>query len=142
MQPSMYLLFTYLKRPQSILALLAKKISISYVDQEGLTCFTLSRLIALDKMPGVRPIGVGELVRRAISKAIVGFIQDDLKQAADFTQLCAGMEAGCEACNEELFEDPSCEAILVADASYAFNLLNRRQPYSISRPSVPPLQSH
>ena len=78
------------------LALLAKKISTTYVNPEGLSCLTASRLIALDKMPGVRPIGIGEVVRRAISKAIVGAIQDEIKQVAGCNQLCAGMEAGCE----------------------------------------------
>jgi hypothetical protein len=78
------------------LALIAKKISTSYVDPEGLTCLTASRLIALDKMPGIRPIGIGEVVRRAINKAIVSIIQDEITQVAGYTQLCAGLEAGSE----------------------------------------------
>ena len=111
------------------LALVAKKISTTYVDPEGLTCFTASRLIALDKMPGIRPIGIGEVVRRAISKAIVTTIQDDIKQVAGCTQLCAGIEAGSEVgvhSLRKIFNDTNCEAILLADASNAFNCLNRQ----------------
>ena len=111
------------------LALLAKKISTTYVDPEGLSCLTTSRLIALDKMPGVRPIGIGEVVTRAISKAIVGAIQDENKQTAGCSQLCAGMEAGCEVgvhAMRKSFGNPSCEAVLFADATNAFNCLNRR----------------
>ena len=111
------------------LALLAKKISTAYVDPKGLSCLTASRLIALDKMPGVRPIGIEEVVRRAISKAIVGAIQDEIKQVAGCSQLCAGMEAGCEVgvhAMRKIFDNPSCEAVLFADATNAFNCLNRQ----------------
>ena len=84
-------------------------------------------LIALDKMPGIRPIGIGEVVRRAINKAIVSIIQDEITQVAGYTQLCAGLEAGSEVgvhSMRKIFNDTSCEAILIADASNAFNRLN------------------
>ena len=44
------------------LASLARRLCTDYVDPAGLTAFTACRLIALDKYPGVRPIGVGEVV--------------------------------------------------------------------------------
>ena len=43
-------------------------------------------------------------------------------------QVCAGQEAGCESLVHtihELYEDQSSEAVLLADASNAFNLINR-----------------
>ena len=40
------------------LASLARRLCTDYVDPAGLTAFTACRLIALDKCPGVRPIGV------------------------------------------------------------------------------------
>ena len=45
-----------------------------------LVSFTACRLIALDKHPEVRPIGVGEVARRIISKAILSAIERDIKQ--------------------------------------------------------------
>ena len=46
-------------------------VATTYVDPNGLGSFTACRLIALDKMPGVRPIGIGEVSRRIVSKAII-----------------------------------------------------------------------
>ena len=40
------------------LALLARKLCVSFVDPTGLSAFLACRLIALDKCPGVRPIGI------------------------------------------------------------------------------------
>ena len=113
----------------SSLALVAKKLSTNYVDPEGLTSFTASRLIALDKQPGVRPIGIGEVARRIVSKAIITVIYDEIKEVAGTIQLCAGQEVGCEAgvhAMRAIFEDEDCEGILLVDASNAFNLFNRQ----------------
>ena len=79
------------------LALVARKICTTYVDPQGVAALTANRLIALDKCPGVRPIGVGEIVRRIISKAVLFLIKSDVLEAAGTLQLCAGHEAGCEA---------------------------------------------
>ena len=45
----------------SSLASLARKLATQYVDPVGVSSFTSCRLIALDKDPGVRPIGIGEV---------------------------------------------------------------------------------
>ena len=47
------------------LALTARRISSSYVDAQSLKPLTLCRLVALNKCPGVRPIGIGEVPRRS-----------------------------------------------------------------------------
>lgn len=39
---------------------IARRLCTSYVHPSSLSAFTASRLIALDKHPGVRPIGIGE----------------------------------------------------------------------------------
>ena len=75
----------------------AKRIASSYVDPKTLNAFTACRLIALDKRPGVRPIGVGEVARRIISKAILAVIDTDIKKAAGSVQLCVGQISGGEA---------------------------------------------
>lgn len=51
------------------LALVAKKLSRRYVDLEGIAAFTSSRLIAIDKQPGVPPIAIGEVLMRSSSLA-------------------------------------------------------------------------
>ena len=79
------------------LALVARRICTSYVDPIALQPFVACRLMALDKCPGVRPIGIGEVVRRIIGRAIISIIKDDIQAAAGTAQLCAGQEAGCEA---------------------------------------------
>ena len=52
----------------------------------------------LDKNPGLRPIGVGKVLRRITGTVVVmKVVKEDIKKAAGCLQLCAGQEAGCEA---------------------------------------------
>ena len=86
------------------------------------------RLIPLDKMPGCRPIGIGEVVRRIIGKCIMAVVKDDVRRAAGNLQVCAGQQAGGEAAihaMREIFEHEDCEAVLLVDAKNAFNTLKR-----------------
>lgn len=112
-----------------VLASIAKRICSSYVDPNGLTAFTACHLIALDKCPSVRPIGIGETARCIISRAILTTFKDEIQAVADPLQLCAGQEAECEAsvhAMRQLFETPEVEATIIVDASIAFNTLNRQ----------------
>lgn len=86
------------------------------------------RLIPLDKKPGCRPIGIGEVLRRIIGKAVMEVVKDDVRKAVGNLQVCAGQQAGCEAAIHavrRMFEDPECEAVLMVDAANAFNNINR-----------------
>ena len=110
------------------LALLSRRLWTTLVDPCGLSALLACRLIALDKCPGVRPIGVCETARRIISKAILAVTKDDLQEAAGPLQLCAGQIAGIEAAIHAMrdsFHDEGVEAVLLVDASNAFNSLNR-----------------
>ena len=49
------------------------------------------------KNPGVRPIGICEVSRRIISKAVLYVIKGDIQDAAGSNQLCGGQVAGIEA---------------------------------------------
>ena len=49
-------------------------------------------IILLNKSPGVRPIGIGEVVHMIITKTVMKY---NLQAAA--TQLCSGQDALCEA---------------------------------------------
>ena len=61
-------------------------------DKHQLDAFRACRLKPLDKdgEGGVRPIGVGEVLRRIIGKALVYAIKPDILQSAGSLQLCAG----------------------------------------------------
>ena len=94
----------------------------------SMQAFTTNRLVALNKCPSVRPIGVGEVNRRIIGKAILSVTCEDIQQCASIYQLCARQKGGCEAVvhtMRSLFEDDEMEGLLFVDASNAFNSLNR-----------------
>ncbi len=87
------------------------------------------RLIPLNKNPGVRPIGIGEVPRRITAKAILKVVSNDIQSAAGPLQARAGHEAGCEAAvhaMKEIYSDKDTEAILLVDATNAFNTINRQ----------------
>ena len=54
------------------------------------------RLVALDKRPGVRPVGIGETLHRALTKLVMREAGDQAKTACDNLQMFAGLEAGIE----------------------------------------------
>lgn len=67
--------------------------------------------------------------RRIIAKAILMITRDDILDVAGSLQLCAGQIAGTEAAIHAVrsrFESEDCEALLLVDASNAFNTLNRQ----------------
>jgi hypothetical protein len=55
-----------------------------------------SRLVALDKQPGVRPVGIGEIFRRLFAKSILLVVGKEATRACDNLNLCAGLKAGIE----------------------------------------------
>lgn len=76
----------------------------------------------MDKNPGVRPIGVGEIVRHIIVKAVLSIIGPDIQCAADPLQLCADQTCGVEATVHSMrtiFNDKNSEIFLLVDASNA-----------------------
>ena len=82
----------------------------------------------MDKCPGVRPIGISEVARRIIGKAIAATISNEIQEATGHLQTYAGHLLGCEAAvhaMHQLFEDDETGVILV-DANNAFNCLNRQ----------------
>ena len=55
------------------------------------------RLVAVDKMSGVRPLGVGETLEKLESKCVLLVCGNKAKEACGVDQLCAGLDAGIEA---------------------------------------------
>ena len=110
------------------LAISAQRICTNLVDPSAIGPLLACRLIALNKNPGVRPIGIGDNARRIIAKAILTVTKPDIQEAAGSIQLCAGQISGIEAAvhaADSLFQQDDTEAILLVDASNAFNSLNR-----------------
>ena len=60
------------------------------IEHQYIKPYLANRLIPLDKNPGVRPIGISEVMRRIISNAILRVISNDIQEAAGTLQLCAG----------------------------------------------------
>ena len=113
----------------SAVAALARRLCSAYVHPEGLVAYLACRLIPLNKNSGVRPIGVGEVLRRIIGKAVMKVVSADVLQATGPLQLCAGHQAGCEAAvhaMKSIFQEDETEALIFVDATNAFNNLNRR----------------
>ena len=109
------------------LACVGHRLATSDVNPEGVSAFVACRLVPLDKCPGVRPIGIGEVPR--IAKVILKVVGGDVEDAAGPLQLCAGQDGGCEAAvhaMRNIFQDSETEAVLVFDANNAFNSLNRK----------------
>ena len=93
-----------------------------------LEAYIASRLIPLDKNPGIRPIAVGEVLRRIVGKMVSWHVKEEIKDVAGPLQACAGHGAGAESAvhaMREIFEDEHTDAVLLIDASNAFNCMNR-----------------
>lgn len=99
--------------------------------------------MALDKGNGeVRPVGIGEALRRLICKAIAHAARGELQEACGAMQLCAGQPSGCEAgaaALQKLWDDPAVEAIILIDARNAFNTLNRAEAINTAWAQCPML---
>ena len=109
-------------------ACLTRRLATCELNPEHLQPLLSGRLIPLDKSPGVHPIGIGEVLRRLVAKAILQVTKQDIKAAAGSLQVCAGQEAGIEAAVhaiQDTFAADRCEGVLLVDATNAFNSVNR-----------------
>ncbi len=112
-------------------ARLARSIANTTIQWECIQALMANRLVALDKCPGIRPIGIGECLRRVVGKAVMMAAGDDVKKVCGPDQLCSGIEAGIEGAIHsmyQLFEENKGTGwgVLLVDASNAFNSLNRK----------------
>ena len=85
------------------------------------------RLIALDKQPGIRPVGVGETWRHIMAKCLLKVAGTEAKTTCGTTQLAGGLETGIEGAihvMRVLWEDYKKEedwGFLLIDARNTFN---------------------
>ena len=75
------------------IALLTKKICIEEIEIKRLIA---SRLVPLNKNLGLRPIGVGEVLRRVMGKVVMSTFSEDVTTTSSDAQMC-GRSSGSEA---------------------------------------------
>ena len=111
------------------LANVAKKLYVEPDQTDSLEACLASRLIPLGKNPGLRPIGVGEVIRRIIGKAVVHTLNEDIIRSVGNLEVCAGHESGCEAtihAMSQIFNKEDSKPVFLIDASNTFNAVNRK----------------
>ena len=113
---------------------------------EGINLLFDGRLVALRKEDdGVRPIGIGETLRRIVGKSVAKVTGNDVQTAGGLLQTCTGLEAGIEAAIHAMartWQDENCEAVLLIDAENAFNSLNRAAALHNTKRKCPPLYQY
>ena len=68
------------KEMRKQVALMAKTLATTITDPSSLESYIACRLIPLDKCPGLRPIGTGEVLRQIIGKTIGWVLKCDIRQ--------------------------------------------------------------
>jgi hypothetical protein len=103
-------------------------------DGNLLRALLANRLVALDKCPGVRPIGIGECLRRLIGKVVALKTKHEVVKEGGTDQLATSLAAAIEGAAHSMTErfhqhgDAEHEdgyGMLLVDASNAFNAVNR-----------------
>ena len=110
------------------LAIFVRTLATQDVKHDHIAPLLASRLVPLDKQPGIRPIGIGEILRRIAGKCITMVLKSDVTAATAPLQTCGGIEGGVESsvhAVREMYQDPATECVMLVDASNAFNCLNR-----------------
>ena len=105
-----------------------KNLCTDLIETQTIEAFFSCRLIPLDKNTGLRPIGVGRVLRRIAREVIVSVLKNDANDCAGSLQVCAGQEAGIEAVVHSLnslYNDENTDAVFLVDAGNAFNSLER-----------------
>ena len=114
-------------RCRDALASLVSLLSNSTVDWNLICALLANRLIALDKHPGIRPIGIGETLRCILSKVVCLITRTDAEEVCGSSQLCAGVPCSIEGAihsARDMFNSHDW-GLLMVDARNAFNSLNR-----------------
>ena len=88
-----------------------------------------SHLIALDKCPGIRPIGIGKGLCRILGDVLALTTQYEVEDIFGLAQLCSGLKSGIDGAIYALWKVFAEKAgtglgVLLIDARNAFNSLN------------------
>ena len=115
-------------RLQEAIASSTRRHANEVVPWNEMRAFLARRGIALDKLPGVRPIGIGECRQRMDAKAMALAVGIDFQELRGADQLCSGAKVGIEAAiyaTKEIVAEEETEGLLLVDASNAFNAISR-----------------
>jgi hypothetical protein len=124
------------------IAAVARRVATSPLEPDCIPNLISSRLSAFakDDEGGIRPLGIGEVLRRLICKAILAVTKGDLQDACSPRQLACGLPGGCEAAAhtlQTLWEGDSTQVVILGDAGNAFNRLNRKAAILAARRRCP-----
>ena len=117
------------------IARLTKRLCTDDIHHSSLQEYVAGRLVPLDKgpdrsgKPGIRPIGIGEVLRRIVGKSVMTILKSDIQASGGCLQTCTGIRSGIEAAihaTHKLWQEETTECLLQVDANNAFNRLNRK----------------
>ncbi|CAB3984919.1 Hypothetical predicted protein, partial [Paramuricea clavata] len=115
------------------IARMTKTLCTQYIDPTTNKALIASRLIPLDKGEGaVRPIGVGEVIRRISAKCVMSFAKKDVVEASGSLQLCAGQKSGKNKLRNRL----KCQGSFFENVS-KFSLSQLNAIWSVSQSKLP-----
>ena len=124
-------------------AVATRRLCVEDIPHQHIKLLLDNRLVPLMKEnDGVRPIGIGEVLRRIMGRCVTKIVGNDVQLAGGTLQTCTGVEAGIEAAIHgisRVFKSDSCEAFILVDADNAFNRLNRKSALHNVERLCPPL---
>ena len=100
-------------------AKIVKKLATEELNPELMEPYSACRIIPLDKNPGVRPIRIGDVMRRIIGRAITKRLKNKLMSVGLKYQHCLGQKCGIEYAIHTLrdqYSKTSADAVLLIDA--------------------------
>ena len=137
---------THSKNLADEIATLTKRLCTQDVCNDEISTLLACRLVPLKKSDGaIRPVGIGEALRRIMGKAVSWVVKKDIVEAVGTLQTCAGMESGIEGAIHAVkrgWDEPGCEAVLLVDADNAFNRINRKVSLENIKSLCPPLHKY
>ena len=108
---------------------MTRRLRTQYNDPLSIETILANRLIPLDKEEGtVWPTGVREVIRRVMAMCVIQVTKRYVIDASSSLHACAGYKSGSEAAMHamrSIFEAYEADAVLLVDASNAFNALNK-----------------